>query len=153
MRKLPIVELWGSVGFGAILSFPSGVLYANQTGGTACLHPTLEGIYIPLANDCTHPGGQLLGPEVELGAYFEGPKHGGTGAIRGLDSEDAAFIEMVLSRWNLSSFITLDRARLADSHEAWVWAIVTSDDGDDLPVFSGFGPYPRPAVLTWSNSD
>ncbi|MDI1444498.1 DUF6210 family protein [Polyangium sp. 6x1] len=78
MRRLPTVELWQGVGFGAILSFPSG--------------------------------------------------------------------------WGLSRFITVDRARLADSHEAWVWALVTSD-GDDLAGFSGFGPYPRPAVLTWSNSD
>ena len=147
----PIIELWGGVGFGVIISFPSGVRYSNQTGGTACLHPLLEGVYVPLSNDCTVPRGELLSPETELFAHFEGPKHRGTGAWReGLDENDAGFIEAMLMRWRLSSFLSLDRTRLVDSHEAWVWSIVTGEEGS---VFSGLGPYPRAAVLTWTNTD
>jgi len=150
----PIVELWESVGFGVIISYPTGVLYSNQTGGTSCLHPTIEGIYVPLSNDIAVPEGKLLSPDTELFAYFTGPKHRGAGATRGLDLDDAAFIEATLAKWRLSSFVTIDRTRLRDSHEAWVWSTVVADGGDeDLAIFAGFSPYPRPGVLTWTNSD
>jgi hypothetical protein len=145
-----MIELWEGIGFGAIISFPSGVHYSNQAGGTSCLHPTLEGVYVPLSNDYAIPTGPLLGPEKELFAYFEGPKHRGTGATGGLDEADAAFIESVLARWRLSATLEVDRARLLESHEAWVWATVIAETGSP---FSGLGPYPRPAILTWSNSD
>lgn len=150
--KKPVVELWQAVGFGAIVSFPSGVLYSNQTGGNMCMHPEIEGIYIPLANDCLIPENTLVGPEIDLYAYFDGPKHCGTGATRGLDAEDATFIDSVLSRYRLSDFLVVDRSRLKDSHEAWVWGIVTGEQGVRCG-FSGIGPYPRAAVLTWSNTD
>ena len=141
----PKNELWDGIGLGAIVSFPTGVLYSNQTGGTSCLHPELEGAYIPLDAD--------LGEE--LYAYFAGPKHRGTGATGGLDSEDAAFIEMLLAKRRLSTFISLDRNRLHESHEAWVWAMLTGDGGGtpDCTLFAGLGPYPRAAVLTWDNTD
>ena len=141
----PKIELWEGIGLGAIVSFPTGIIYSNQTGGTSCLHPELEGAYVPLDEDA----GQRLYD------YFGGSKHRGTGAIGGLDAEDAAFIEMLLAQRNLSSFVALDRSRLRESHEAWVWAAITGDGGDDgqVRVFSALGPYPRAAVLTWNNTD
>ncbi|KYF51055.1 hypothetical protein BE08_28365 [Sorangium cellulosum] len=140
----PKIALWYGIGLGAIVSLPTGVLYSNQTGGTSCLHPELEGAYVPLDADAGE----------ELYAYFAGPKHQGTGATSGLDDEDAAFIEMVLAKHGLSGFISLDRSRLRASHEAWVWATVTGDRGDhETALFRGLGPYPREAVLTWDNTD
>ncbi|XXX73335.1 DUF6210 family protein [Sorangium sp. So ce134] len=106
----PKIELWYGIGLGAIVSFPTGVLYSNQTGGTSCNDPELEGAYVPLDEDAGE----------ELYAYFAGPKHQGAGAMSGLDDEDAAFIEMVLAKHGLSRFISLDRSRLRESHEAWV---------------------------------
>ncbi|KYF66073.1 DUF6210 family protein [Sorangium cellulosum] len=150
--RMPVVDLGSAVGFGAIVSFPSGVLYSNQTGGTSCLHPEIEGIYVPLANDCLLPGNTLVGPEIELYAYFDGPKHLGAGATRGLDEEDAGFINGVLARYMLSGFLAVDQSRLKDSHEAWVWSVLTGEP-ELSHGFSGFGPYPRAAVLTWSNTD
>jgi hypothetical protein len=141
----PKIELWDGIGLGAIVSYPTGVLYSNQTGGTSCLHPELEGAFVPLDTDAGN----------ELHAYFAGPKHRGTGATRGLDDEDAAFIEMLLAKRRLSTFVSLDRGRLRESHEAWVWANLTGDGGEnvDSPPFTNLGPYPRPAILTWDNTD
>ncbi len=150
-QRMPTIELTEGVGFGAILCFASGVQYGNQTGGTCCLRSSVEGVFVPLANDFAQPGGELLGPDSDLFAYFEGPKHQGAGATGGLDEEDAVFIDAVLGRWRLSNQLQVDRARLHDSHEAWVWAIVTGEE--DSGVFTGFGPYPRAAVLTWTNTD
>jgi len=149
----PVIELWEGVGFGLIIEWPSGVLFSNQTGGTSTLHPQAEGAFVPLRNDCERDGNRLLSPESELLAYFEGPKHRGTGATQGLDPDDADFIGSVLSRWRLPQ-VSVDRARLAESHEAWVHVLIHGDAGGDgeLPL-QGFAPYPRTGILTWSNSD
>ena len=42
----PQIEIWDSVGLGIIIEFPTGVMISNQTGGTACLHPKTEGIFL-----------------------------------------------------------------------------------------------------------
>jgi hypothetical protein len=47
----PKIRLWDGAGLGVIISSPTGVLYSNQTGGFSCLHPELEGAYIPLNTD------------------------------------------------------------------------------------------------------
>jgi hypothetical protein len=146
-------RLWESVGLGLIVEWPSGVVFSNQTGGTTCLQPEFEGVFVPLRNDCQLPGERLLSPETELVAYFEGPKHRGAGAIRGLDEGDVQFIGSVLAKWRLGAFIAVDSSRLAESHEAWVHVIVGADDrAHELSLFE-FAPYPRRGVLTWSNSD
>jgi Family of unknown function (DUF6210) len=158
---MPIIRLWNAVGLFLIIEYSSGIVYSNQTGGTLCSHPELEGVVVPLRNDIDETG-RLLSPENELYKYFEGPKYCGTGATDGLDLEDVSFIESVLEKYRLSSFISIDRSRLADSHEAWVYVKVEREEPyedilkrweDTLKGFSGFGPYPRSGVLTWSNTD
>ena len=149
----PLIELWEGVGLGLIIEWPSGILYSNQTGGTACLHPEVEGVFIPLRNDCERDGDRLLSPENELLEYFEGPKHRGTGAIRGLDTDDAELITSVLAKWQLHQ-LAVDRTRLGDSHEAWVYVVIEGElaGGDGLPL-RGFPAHPLKGILTWSNSD
>jgi hypothetical protein len=151
----PKIDLLDNVGFGAIISYPSGVIYSNQTGGTCCLHPEIEGVFIPLANDCNDIG-ELRGPSELLFNYFDRPKYNGSGAARGpkpgLDEEDALAIEKILSQYNLTYLFQIDRNRLHDSHEAWVWCNIVAEDLK-FGVFHNFMPYPRPAVLTWQNSD
>lgn len=146
------IRLWESIGLGLIVEWPSGVSISNQTGGTSCLHPKVEGVFVPLRNDCELPGERLLSPETELVAYFEGPKHMGAGATQGLNEDDADFIMRVLSKWRLDATIVVDRSRLLDSHEAWVHVVIIGNDDKDFPLFD-FAPYPRRGVLTWSNSD
>lgn len=150
-----IIELWESVGLGLIIEYPSGIIYSNQTGGTSTLHPELEGVFVPLRNDVEVKEPKLVGTQNDLLHYFEGPKHRGTGATSGLDLADADFIQAVLERYCLGDIVTVDRSRLRESHEAWVRVIVEREEQNqhDLRIFRGFGPYPRPGVLTWSNSD
>lgn len=149
----PTIKLFEHVGLGLIIEYPSGVAYSNQTGGTCCLAPSLEGVFVPLRNDCAKPSQELLSPEHALVAYFDGPKWQGTGAPLGIDADDADFIDQVLAEHRLSHCIIVDRARLRDSHEAWVHVTVTDEESSLAPLFSGFGPYPRPGVLTWTNTD
>ncbi|MBB5030547.1 DUF6210 family protein [Prosthecobacter vanneervenii] len=151
----PTIRLYDAVGTGVILTCQSGVMVSNQTGGTACLQPEVEGVYVPLRNDYSAQDFRFSSPELELSAYFEGPKHRGAGAISGLDSEDAEFIDDILSRHGLNESISVDREKLGDSHEAWVHVVVKADEShdEDLAQFTGFGPYPRHGILTWANSD
>lgn len=153
MASLPIVRLFDFIGLGLIFPCRSGVLYTNQTGGHSCLQPEAEGIFVPLHNDLAIQPVALLGPEPELHAYFVGPKHCGWGATSGLDEEDVSEISRILVKHRLGGILDVDRARLTDSHEAWVYVIVLADDAAPFPSFAGFGPYPRPGILTWGNSD
>lgn len=147
------IELWEHVGLGLILEWPTGVVIANQTGGTSCLAPEFEGVFVPLRNDCTVKERILISPENELHDYFTGPRWRGTGATNGLDSDHADFIDSTLSKASLFPAIRVNRDKLHESHEAWIHVVVNGDEPCDPPLFSGFAPYPRPGVLTWQNSD
>ncbi|MEM8530813.1 MAG: DUF6210 family protein [Chloroflexota bacterium] len=152
-QTTPYIKLWDQVGLGLIISWPSGIIYTNQTGGTACLQPELEGIFVPLRNECTAKERTLISPEHDLWDYFTNGKWAGTGATSGLGTEDAAFIDALLNRVWLFPAIRVDRQRLKESHEAWVFVSITGDELGSSPLFSGFAPYPRTGVLTWQNSD
>jgi hypothetical protein len=151
----PVIQLWESVGLGLIVEHPSGIIYSNQTGGTSCFHPEVEGVFVPLRNEMDHEGPRLISPENDLFAYFEGPKHGGAGATSGLDSDDADFIDDLLRKHSLGDIVAVDRERLRESHESWVHVTVKQEEKSDhgIKIFRGLGPYPRPGVLTWSNTD
>ena len=151
---LPVIRLWHSIGFGLIVEFPSGVAYSNQTCGTACLQPELEGVFIPLHNDLALSPVELLSPEIALEEYFA-RAYRGTGAEHGLDWKDADRIDEILDRHGLASVLRVDRTRLAESHEAWVRVLVLGEEKREVAsrIFHGLGPYPRKAVITWTNSD
>ena len=113
----------------------------------------------PSEADHSFPNWTLLSFEIELSEYFEGPAHRGKGATSGLSVSDADFIDGILAKCGLASSLHVDRDRLTESHEAWVCAIVTAAEGgeaqmdDCLRAFTGFEPYPRCGILTWTNSD
>lgn len=46
-----LVELYMSECMGLIVKAPTGVVYGNQVGGTACGQPQTEGLYVPLGSD------------------------------------------------------------------------------------------------------
>jgi len=151
MAKRPLVKLWEHAGLGLIVEYPSGIVYSNQTCGNLCRQSELEGVFIPLRNDVT-PDDRLLGPESELFAYFNDPRTGKLG-VDGLDAGEVAFMESVLDKYNLSDLISIDRSRLGDSHEAWVYVKLKGEQDTDVPLYAGLGPYPRSGVLTWTNGD
>lgn len=147
------VLLYEHVGLGLVISWPSGITYSNQAGGYSCAQPSVEGVFVPLRNDCSLDD-KLLSPETELLSYFTGSKHRGAGTHgKGFDQEDADFIDGVLKKYNLARCLRVDRSRLGDCDEAWVPVEVIADEDSDGGLFSGFAPYPRPGVLTWTNSD
>ena len=145
------VSLFGHVGTGVIVAWPSGIFYTNQTCGHVCRQPELEGVFVPLGNDVDLEG-RLLGPESLLHEYFAGPAHVGWGAEHGLDEADAQVIESALHKNHLLRIVTVDRSRLRDSHEAWVYVLIGEPDSS-FPMFTGMGPYPLGGILTWVNSD
>lgn len=127
-------------GLGVIVLAPSGSLYSNQCGGHACHHPTAEGIYVPLGDS----------PD-EFEAHFYGPGSKWSGrCFDGIDEETARFIDAHLrSRvFGGAGCITVDRARLADSEEAWIHVVIAENADARLSAHGG-----RPGILTWRNSD
>lgn len=145
------VRLYDEIGTGLVILCSSGVFYSNQSGGTACLHPSIEGIYVPIANDID-ANGTRMGPAPKLETYFIGPPHRGSGAFRGIDKDDANEIDAILSQYADISGVKVDRERLKSSHEAWVYVTVSHQVVEELvqglPEQGQYG-----AILTWPNSD
>lgn len=134
------VRLWDHVGTGLVLEGPTGVVYTQQVGGVRCLHPQVEGLFVPLGNDLDE-NGCLLGPQERLDTLFSG--HGAHVDEALADRLDAVFRE---PRWGVE--LRVDRSRLAESWEAWV--AVRVEGGADL--VTGW-PMPCGGFLTWCNSD
>ena len=140
----PTVHLWQSKGLGLILSFDSGVLYSNQTGGYACYHPAVEGIYVPLIDE-------MVDQEQELYTYFTGPKWQGW-CNEKIDEETAQFVDRVLAKSPHSQMLKVDRDYLDHSHEAWIYVEVDLENEEAYTdLFSELSAIK--GVLTWQNSD
>ena len=140
----PTIELWEFSGVGVIIARPSGVAYSNQTGGTSCLHPEMEGVFAPLTD-------AFLDQQAKLYNFFTSRKWRGC-CDRGIDEETADFVDAVLAESWQTQMLRVDRSRLADSHEAWVHVVVlegrAAPDGCLLSGFTG-----ARGVFTWENSD
>lgn len=139
----PKIKLYDAVGLGLIISYPSGVEISNQTGGTTCYQPSIEGVYLPIVNSCSLSN-ELISPEIELFEYFS--KYG-CDFLREVDIE---IINKILDKYKLSDFIKIDLDMLKQSHESWIYVDVYYDEKHDLLDCFNF---PLKGVLTWSNSD
>lgn len=146
----PTIAIWDSVGLGIIVAYPTGIFISNQVGGTACLHPKIEGIYLPLSNDYTADNKTFLSPEIDLDSYFM-QKYNGTGATNGIDIEDIEAITTILKKYKLDETITIDVQKIKQSCEAWIHILI--NESKRYEIIKGFEPYPRHGILTWSNSD
>jgi hypothetical protein len=78
----------GAAGLGLVIPTASGVVYSNQTCGNICMQSEIQGVFVPF--DDSNASEALV-------AHFEGPKYLGTGAMQGLDEDDADFIDRVLT--------------------------------------------------------
>lgn len=126
-----------------VVEHPSGVLYGNQAGGVVCMQPEIEGVLAPV---------EVWPENVERIMNLD------YGAGRGLEPELADAIDAVLAVEPSSRYLRVDRARLKQSMEAWVFVLIDSpaDTTDQIagPHFGallGFGA--TKGVLTWPNSD
>ncbi len=138
MAEKPVILLYELFGVGLIIPWPSGVIYQGQVGGHYCLPFREEGVFVPLETERFEQAS-------ELHKYFTGPKWGGW-CGEGIDEETAAFIDRTLAPLRFDEFIRVDRSRLQESVEAWVYVDVPKE-----PYLSGLTPCK--AILTWQNSD
>ena len=147
---VPVIELYGASGLGVIVLYPSGVRFTNQTGGYACLHPVVEGVYAPLSDIQQRQQEQLL-------AHFTGSKYQGW-CTEGIDEEDALVIDAILAQEGDSACLRVNRKKLKESHEAWVYVTIhepvnTSRNWKTQPGYTLYGFAGKEGVLTWENSD
>ncbi len=145
---------------GLIVLCSSGVKYTNQTGGTACLSPIEEGVYLPFFDDLHDQGAALM-------SYFTDTKIYTTGTV-GINDIDAEFIDSILNVGDFTKYLRTDRERLQDSHEAWLYVNihfkseisdfgfrgeVTNKEQIDTIMSPLYGFNGSKGVLTWINSD
>jgi hypothetical protein len=133
------VVLWNVEGVVAIVLERSGVTYTNQTCGHVCMQPEAEGILVPFNDDAPldEPDRAL---HYRLARTLE--------SAHWLTPELADQVDSVLAGSPETRGATVDRSRLRDSHEAWVYVDLRADACD---LLTGFGS--TKAVLTWPNSD
>lgn len=114
-------------------------MYSNQTCGHACAHSEAEGVLVAFNDDppLDEPDRALWR---RLSRLLENAPSLTTHLADSVDAELAAHVDTRCAR--------VDRARLVDSHEAWVYVDL---DGDASDFLTGFGHVK--AVLTWRNSD
>ena len=148
--ETPVIELYGVSELGLIVLHPSGVLYTNQTGGYACLHPLVEGVYAPLSDE-RHAQQQ------QLSDYFTGPKYQGW-CTEGIDEEDASVIDAILATACDSACLRVNRDKLRVSHEAWIYVTIHPPvhapiGWETQPGYTVYGFSGNEGVLTWENSD
>lgn len=126
-----------------IVEASTGVVYSNQVYGTSALHPELEGWLMPLPDQTRRLPGLL-------DDHFQAEPYSLTGADRtrgtGITEATADWLDEVV----LPNCARVDRERLDDSREAWVYLRVASES-EDFPLW--VLDRPRRGVLTWPNSD
>lgn len=131
----PIIDLFNFDGLGLIIIFPSNVIYTNQVAGYACLHPEIEGVFVPL----TIGHKKVL---FELENHFKGDWHY-------FKDKDAEIIDRLL-RGDGFGFIKVDRTKLENSFEAWVYVEI-DELSEKFSLIKSFGK--AKGILTWANSD
>ena len=134
-----IVRIWSQGGAFLIYPAKTNVFYHNQTGGVSCLQPIMEGILIPFQNE--YP---LANPEENLARQLEAL----ISEMYDIDSSSVDKLDAILASNYLTRCVTVDRSRLKESCEAWVYVNVVESPECD---FLGFGAFS--GVLTWHNSD
>ncbi len=148
-QKVPIiVRLFEHVGTALIIPCSTGIVYSNQAGGHSCSQPQAEGFLVPIANGFgPAPTHDFRSPENELGQYFE--KLNSCGAS--LTELNAAEIETIMHKLPPWRGLMVDRTRLSESLEAWVFVTIKAN-GIRRMLVDGLKD-PIRAILTWTNSD
>jgi hypothetical protein len=129
---------------GLILLEPSGVFCYNQVCGHSCLQKFEEGVFSYVRDD----GNELYKEVSEYLLYKDS-----------LTPEDADFLDSQFIQSYDTKYLRVDRNRLDDSMEAWVYVTVDQSLINNLKnesvyyntAFKGFTC--TGAVLTWDNSD
>lgn len=127
-----------------IVEHPSGVIYENQVGGVVCFPGEQEGVLAPV------DVARATVEAVQNLPYRQGAE--------GISSEIADAIDALLAAESGARMLKVDRERMQESWEAWVYVQIDAPrttvhklgDGYFGSVY-GFGS--ARGVLTWPNSD
>jgi hypothetical protein len=139
------ILLFGIEGLFLVVDCHSNVVYQNQVGGNVCWQAEQEGA---LAAIDVSPESLAL---IEGYAFPTG--------AQGISEEVADFLDSVFRKNRAAEFLSVDRARLHESWEAWVYVKIADvpEYSDDWCSQSYFGPIfgfsSRRGVVTWPNSD
>jgi hypothetical protein len=135
------VDLYSLTQSALIIPCPTGIVYLQQCGGTACMQREMEGVLVPIDYDYELEN-YTESLEYELTSLFP---EGNPGVIT---QQAVELIQRMLDTSIFTRGIVIDHSRLAESVESWLYVRVSSDlDG----ILHGFGK--TEAVLTWPNSD
>ena len=135
------VTLYNLSGVAAVVPMKTGVIFTNQVGGIACLHPELEGVLVPF-NDDYEQEDYKLSLEYQLREIFT---ENGWGKII---PKQANEIDALLKTFPDTSCAVVNRTKLEESYESWVWCNVVESEHCCLENFGNVE-----IVLTWCNND
>lgn len=130
------LQLWPFTGTGLLIPCASGFKYSNQASGMLCAHPEAEGVFVPMPSEDAVPV-----PHVGCSGF-------------GLNEAEATELDSYfasLDERRSGYRITVDREKLAESAEAWVW--VKCVPHGDFAAFHPLAGYEGTAVFTWENCD
>lgn len=136
------VSLFGLTGHCLIIPAKSGITYSNQVAGGSCNQYSLEGILVPV-DEWNHPRATHLGAEGPLDQIQQF-----TLDAEELTLDHAGQIDSLLEDSPFNIPARVDRSKLEDSCESWIWLTVNAERFqlvEGLKVTS--------AVLTTENSD
>lgn len=144
-QMLAGIDLWLLDELVLILELPTRVTYSTQAGGVFCLRKQAEGALVPVDAEwmTNEERGNVLDGLIEVCSGKSLPH---------LTTEVADMVDEVLRRSKITSGLKVDRNRLDDCAEAWIYVRFdyAGSPRTDLPwsgALSGTG------VLTWPNSD
>lgn len=149
------IELWQQYNFcGVIIPFASGIEWTNQVGGTACMHPVVEGIYLPLSLEWTC--GKCHMPRPFFKCKEDDPMYNVSEFASGYSeklNEQIRLIKKWLHANNLRATFQPPSVSFLDKHglhEAWIPLRIKSTD--DSPVV--LDPFDTmECIFTYQNSD
>lgn len=137
------ISLWGLADVVLIVLEETGIVYENQVMGNCCVQASAEGICVPLSPDYPidsrgRPAVMTLGErlgEAVLCAHY-------------LDEKLAVLVDVILNQYPETRGIQVDRDKLSDSGEAWLYVKIEPTESSPIKDFG-----PCKGVLTWLNSD
>ena len=145
MREMLEVELYQHPWPMVLIPWSSGVMFTVQTSGLLVLPRSVEGICLPLYR------GEYISERLDsLGHNHPGCCVDNTGDIEELphatDSIDADVLDEIFQETHVP--LKVDRQKLNDSCEAWVYVHVLPNNNLLLAAFVG-----QEAIFTWANCD
>jgi hypothetical protein len=127
-----------------IIECSSGVLYENQVGGVVCFPGEQEGVLAPV------DVGRAALEAIQNLPYPQGKE--------GIGAEIADAIDTLLAAEPGARMMKVDRQRLHESWEAWIYVLLDTPRTTLRSIGSGYhgsahGFGSVRGVLTWPNSD